>query len=193
MHPPHPYRRPGRLSGSCHCGGFFGVGRTALTRHSGKAHKKISFLANFRENFGPGVAGDIVGDGERAKGQRELRDLTSFRSTFVKERANLINRLQKSFENAHIKLASVVTHIADVSGKAIVAVAHSILIIALHLIKNGKTYQDLGSNYFDRRNSATTASRMVHRLEQLGYKVRLESPVPLAIKLIFRTVVTNFF
>jgi transposase len=65
--------------------------------------------------------------------------------------------------------------------KAIVAVAHSILIIAYHLIKNGQTYQDLGSDYFDRRNSATTAKRMVHRLEQLGYKVSLDSPVPLPV------------
>lgn len=65
--------------------------------------------------------------------------------------------------------------------KAIVAVAHSILIIAYHLIKNGQTYQDLGFDYFDRRNSATTARRMVHKLEQLGYKVNLENPIPLAV------------
>lgn len=290
------------------------------------------------------------------KGQRELRELTRFRSTFIKERATLINRLQKSLESANIKLASVVTNIAGVSGKAIlqaiiegnatpetmaelakgrlkakrelleqalvgrvqphhrfilqellsqidsldetiehfdgeiqeycrpfetavqefdtipgiarstaeviiaeigvnmdrfasadhlaswagvapgnhesagkrlsgrttkgnqalmsaltqaawaashtkktylsaqyhriasrrgrkkaiVAVAHSILIIAYHLIKNNQTYQDLGSNYFDQRNSVVTAKRMVRRLEQLGYKVNLVEPLPLA-------------
>jgi len=53
------------------------------------------------------------------KGQRELRDLTRFRTTFVKERATLINRLQKVLEGANIKLASVVTNIEGVSGRAI--------------------------------------------------------------------------
>lgn len=52
------------------------------------------------------------------KGQRELRELTRFRSTFVKERANLINRVQKVLESANIKLASVLTDIDGVSGRA---------------------------------------------------------------------------
>ena len=52
------------------------------------------------------------------KGQRELRELTRFRTTFIKERATLINRLQKALEGANIKLASVVTNIEGVSGRA---------------------------------------------------------------------------
>src|SRR4030066_814756 len=40
-------------------------------------------------------------------GQRELRELTRFRSTFVRERATLINRGQKVLESANIKLARV--------------------------------------------------------------------------------------
>jgi transposase len=64
--------------------------------------------------------------------------------------------------------------------KALVAVAHSILIIAYHLIKDGETYQDLGSNYFDRRNPEATEKRLVHRLEQLGFKVSLDRILPIA-------------
>ncbi len=64
--------------------------------------------------------------------------------------------------------------------KAIVAVAHSILIIAYHLIHKQETYHDLGSNYFDRRNSEATAKRLVRRLEQLGYAIHLEQPMPIA-------------
>lgn len=64
--------------------------------------------------------------------------------------------------------------------KAIVAVAHSILIIAYHLIQKEETYQDLGSNYFDRRNPEATEKRLVRRLEQLGYKVSLDRPMPVA-------------
>jgi transposase len=33
--------------------------------------------------------------------------------------------------------------------KAIVAVAHSILVIAYHLVKNEETYRELGGDYFD--------------------------------------------
>ena len=51
-------------------------------------------------------------------GQRELRELTRFRSSFVKERATLINRVQKVLESANIKLASVATNVVGVSGRA---------------------------------------------------------------------------
>jgi len=51
-------------------------------------------------------------------GQRELRELTRYRSTFVRERATLVNRLQKVLESANIKLASVATDVMGVSGRA---------------------------------------------------------------------------
>ena len=53
------------------------------------------------------------------KGQRELRELTRFRTTFIKERATLLNRFQKALESANIKLSSVLTNIEGVSGRAI--------------------------------------------------------------------------
>jgi transposase len=52
-------------------------------------------------------------------GQRELRELTRFRSTFVRERATLVNRLQKVLESANLKLASVASDVMGVSGRAI--------------------------------------------------------------------------
>jgi len=51
-------------------------------------------------------------------GQRELRELTRYRSTFVRERANLSNRVQKVLESANIKLASVASDVLGVSGRA---------------------------------------------------------------------------
>ncbi|MBI3167959.1 MAG: hypothetical protein HYZ22_05740, partial [Chloroflexi bacterium] len=42
-----------------------------------------------------------------------------------------------------------------------------------------ETYHDLGSNYFDRRNSEATAKRLVRRLEQLGYAIHLEQSMPI--------------
>ena len=49
--------------------------------------------------------------------QRDLRDLTRQRTTLIRERASVINRLQKVLEWANIKLASVVTDISRVSAR----------------------------------------------------------------------------
>lgn len=49
--------------------------------------------------------------------QRDLRDLTRYRVTQVRERARVVNRLQKLLENANIKLASVATDVMGVSGR----------------------------------------------------------------------------
>jgi transposase len=59
--------------------------------------------------------------------------------------------------------------------RAVVAVAHSILVIAYHILKeDGSVYEDLGPNYFDERSKEATTKRTVNRLERLGYKVTLE-------------------
>lgn len=58
--------------------------------------------------------------------------------------------------------------------RAIVAVAHSILVIIYHMLRDHRPYQDLGDNYFDERHRVQTTSRAIHRLQRLGYKVTLE-------------------
>src|SRR5215813_252802 len=52
---------------------------------------------------------------------REVRDLTRYRTTLIKERGRTANRLQKVLEDANIKLASVVTDIQGLSAKAMLA------------------------------------------------------------------------
>lgn len=54
--------------------------------------------------------------------QRELRDLTRQRSNLVRERASVVNRLQKVLEDANIKLASVVSDVMGVSARAMLEV-----------------------------------------------------------------------
>ena len=58
--------------------------------------------------------------------------------------------------------------------RAIVAVAHTILVIIYNLLKHKATYQDLGPNYFDERNHDRVKHRALRRLETLGYRVTLE-------------------
>ena len=52
---------------------------------------------------------------------RELRDLTRYRATLVEEGARVVNRIEKVLEDANLKLASVMTDILGVSGRAILA------------------------------------------------------------------------
>jgi transposase len=53
--------------------------------------------------------------------QRDLRELTRYRTTLIHDRANEANRLQKVLEGANIKLASVATDILGQSGHDILA------------------------------------------------------------------------
>ena len=61
--------------------------------------------------------------------------------------------------------------------RAAVAVAHSILVIAYHMLRNGTEYRELGGDYFDRRNKAQLQRNLVKRLEGLGLQVKLEPAV----------------
>jgi transposase len=60
--------------------------------------------------------------------------------------------------------------------KAIVAVAHSILIAAYHILKDDVPYHDLGGDYFTRRaDPERIAKRLVAQLERLGHAVTLQT------------------
>jgi transposase len=60
-------------------------------------------------------------------------------------------------------------------GKATMAVAHSILVIAYHVLDQGVPYQELGENYFQQRHTVERQQRqLVRQLERLGHKVTLE-------------------
>ncbi len=99
-----------------------------------------------------------------APGNRHLRNI-------LIEAAHAVGRSKDNY------LAAQYRRLTARRGKkrAAVAVAHSILKIAFHIIKNGTTYVDLGPNYFDQRDQQATQRRAVRRLEALGFKVTLEA------------------
>jgi transposase len=58
--------------------------------------------------------------------------------------------------------------------RAAIAVAHTILVIAWHILANQTGYTDLGSDYHTRRDNPETRTRQLQRqLENLGYHVEL--------------------
>lgn len=106
--------------------------------------------------------------GKTRKGNHSLREA-------LVEAAKSVSRTRNTYLSAQYH------RIAARRGpnRAAVAVAHSILIIAYHLLKEGGTYQELGPTYFDEIDRERVRRRLVTRLETLGYKVSLESqPAP---------------
>jgi transposase len=57
--------------------------------------------------------------------------------------------------------------------RALIAVAHAILVTIYHLLKDGTYYRDLGADHFDRRDRDALVRSNVRRLERLGYHVSL--------------------
>jgi hypothetical protein len=55
-----------------------------------------------------------------------------------------------------------------------VALGHAILVIAYYLLSRQTDYVDMGADYFDRRTAPHLTRQLVHRLEAMGYSVRLE-------------------
>ena len=59
--------------------------------------------------------------------------------------------------------------------RAAMALAHTILVIVYHLLRDQTEYRDLGPNYFDERDREAVVRRSVRRIEQLGFKVTVEA------------------
>jgi transposase len=58
--------------------------------------------------------------------------------------------------------------------KAAIAVAHSILVICWHVLTHDRDYDDLGGDYFTRRNTDHQRDRLIKQLTGLGYYVTLD-------------------
>jgi hypothetical protein len=59
--------------------------------------------------------------------------------------------------------------------KALVAVAHSLLVIVYHVLAQRVGYRELGGDYFDRQHRQTQQQRLVKKLEAMGLKVTVEA------------------
>ena len=57
--------------------------------------------------------------------------------------------------------------------RALVAVGHSILVSAYHMLRDPQDYRELGVDYFEKRDVDRTKRYLVRRLEALGHRVTL--------------------
>jgi transposase len=70
-------------------------------------------------------------------------------------------------------------HLAARRGKkrAMIAVAHAIVVSAFHILSRHEPYHELGATYFDHQRRHHLVDQFTRRLEHLGSRVSLE-PVP---------------
>jgi transposase len=104
--------------------------------------------------------------GKTRQGNRALR-------TGLTQMAHAATRTKGTY------VASLYHRLAARRGKkrAIIAVAHSIVVSAFHMLSRHEPYHELGANYFDQQRRHHLVDRLTRRLEHLGYRVSLE-PVP---------------
>ncbi|MCU4187451.1 IS110 family transposase [Acidiferrimicrobium sp. IK] len=90
-------------------------------------------------------------------------------------RRSLIEAAKAASRTKDTYLAAQYRQIAARRGpnKATVAVAHSILFAAWHMLSNGETYNDLGRDYLTRRDTEAETCRLLSRLEALGHSVTI--------------------
>jgi transposase len=91
-------------------------------------------------------------------------------------RAALVEAAQAAGRTKQLYLGAQYRRLAIRRGtkRAVVAVGHSILVIAYHVLQRDTCYDDLGPQYFDDRDRQAVQRRLVRRLEALGYKVALQ-------------------
>ena len=87
---------------------------------------------------------------------------------------------QAAWAASHTKetyLAARFRRLAARTGKkrAIVAVAHTILVSLYYMLKNQQPYHELGADFLDRRNAENVKRYLVKRLERLGLQVTVQS------------------
>ncbi len=91
-------------------------------------------------------------------------------------RKALVKAGQAAGRSKDTYMAAQHAHIRSRRGpqRAAVAVGHSILVIAPHLLTT-EPYTDPGGDYFDRRRTSTARERrLVARLEAMGHHLTLE-------------------
>lgn len=59
--------------------------------------------------------------------------------------------------------------------RAIVAVAHAMLIAIYHMIRDNRPYQNLCAGTFERRSDERKKKSLIHQLERLGYSVQVRT------------------
>lgn len=90
-----------------------------------------------------------------------------------KLRTALVQAAWAATRTKHTYLAAQYRRLVKRKGKqkALVAVAHSMLVIVYHVLQRQENYHELGGDYFDRQDQAKQQQRLMRQLQALGLQV----------------------
>lgn len=94
-------------------------------------------------------------------------------------KTTLVNCAHAAVKKKDSYFSAQYTRVSTHRGKkrAIVAVAHSMLIAIYHVLKEKTQFNDLGANYYNQFNKERKANSMLKKLKELGYDVTVATPV----------------
>jgi len=112
--------------------------------------------------------------GNKSSGGKRLSGRTRKGNTYL--RAALVQAAWGATMKRNCYLSSQYFRLVKRLGrkKALVAVAHSLLVIIYHVLKHDQTYTELGGDYFDRQHTEQQREYFIRRLQLLGLKVSVE-------------------
>ncbi len=114
--------------------------------------------------------------GNKQSGGKRLKEQTTSGNVWLK---GILSECAWAARTKETYLAAQFKRLARRRGiyKALIAVAHSLLVIIYHLLQRGETYRELGGDYFAQIDSRRAEGYHVKRLTALGYQVTL-TPLP---------------
>lgn len=112
--------------------------------------------------------------GNKATGGKRLSGRTRKGNTYL--RSALVQAAWGATMKKNCYLSSQYYRLVKRLGrkKALVAVAHSLLVIIFHVLQSDQTYTELGGDYFDRHHAEQQRDYYLRRLQMLGLKVTVE-------------------
>jgi transposase len=112
--------------------------------------------------------------GNKATGGKRLSGRTRKGNTYL--RSALVQAAWGASMKKNCYLSSQFFRLTKRLGrkKALVAVAHSLLVIIFHVLQRDQSYTELGGDYFDRHHVEQQREYYLRRLQMLGLKVTVE-------------------
>jgi transposase len=103
--------------------------------------------------------------GKRKSGATK-KGSTALRSTLVEAAVTVVRMKNTYFTSQYHRLV-----LRRGKKRAIVAVAHSMLVAIYHMLLRSEPYRDLGTDFLDKRNESRILTNALKRITALGYQV----------------------
>jgi len=125
-----------------------------------KTHRQIAAMAGV-------CPGNYISAGKRLK-NRSRQGNPYLKTALVQAACSAINVKGSYYQAKYVRLKQRRGH-----KRAIVAIAHTLLVTVYYMLKRGEAYRELGSHLFAKEEKGRKKISLVKQLEKLGYAVTL--------------------